>query len=209
MSAGTTITAVTRDKIGKANRRLALDHQIPAVLYGPGREPMPLALDRHEFELFMSHHAAGATLVDLQVEGEKSAVSAMIRDVQHSAVKGSVLHVDFLEVSMDKPVHAVVTLHLVNDPAGVRSGGVLTVNVHEINISAKPGELPETLDIDVEALEVGDSLHLSDVVLPAGVTLLDDPETIVASVQAPRVESEEPELEAVEPEVIGKSESQE
>lgn len=210
MTAGTELSVTVREKIGKANRRLAAEHKIPAVLYGPGRDPMPISLDRHDFELFISHHAAGATLVDLQIEGEKKAVAAMIRDVQHSAVKGTVLHVDFLEVSMNKPVHAQVVLHLVNDPEGVKAGGILTVNMHEINIEAKPRELPETIDVDVSFMQMGDTLHISDITVPANVTLLDDPDAIVASVQAPRVEVEEllPE-EGAEPELIGKGESEE
>jgi large subunit ribosomal protein L25 len=83
--------------------------------------------------------------------------------------------------------------------------------LHELNIEAKPKELPEAIEADVAALAVGDSLHVSDVVAPAGVTLLDDPETIVASVQAPRVELEEEAAleEGAEPEVIGKSEAEE
>ena len=208
-AAGTAISVTTRDTIGKANRRLAVEGKIPAVLYGPGREPIALALDRHEFEIFISHHAAGSTLVDLQIEGQKKTISAMIRDVQHSAVKGNVLHVDFLEVSMDKPVTASVTLHLLNDPEGVKAGGVLTVNMHEISIEAKPAELPETMDVDVSGLQLGDSLHVSDIPVPAGVTILDDGELVVASVQVPRVELEEVVTEeGAEPELIGKGESE-
>jgi large subunit ribosomal protein L25 len=209
MTAATSLSVTPREKIGKANRRLAADNQIPAVLYGPGRDPIAVALDRHEFELFMSHHAAGSTLVDLTVEGTKKTISAMVREVQRSAIKGTVLHVDFLEVAMNKPVHAVVTLHLVNDPEGVKAGGVLTVNTHELNIEAKPGDLPEIVEADVAALQIGDTLHLADIAMPAGVIALDDPEMIIASVQAPRVEVEEEGAEEmVEPELIGKADSE-
>lgn len=211
MTASSLLTATPREKIGKTSRKLAPLNQIPAVLYGPGREPIALALDRHDFELFIAHHAAGATIVDLEIDGEKKPVSAMIREVQHSSVKGNVLHVDFLAISMNKPVHATVALHLVNDPEGVKAGGVLTVNLHEVGIEALPGDLPETLDVDVSALQVGDSLHVSDIVAPAGVTVLDDPDTIVASVQPPRLEvEEEPALEeGAEPEIVGKGEAEE
>jgi len=204
MTASSELTAIPREVIGKANRRLAQAHQIPAVLYGRGREPLSIAIDRHQFELFAAHHAAGSTLVSLEVEGEKKPVNAMVREVQRSAVKGTVLHIDFLEVSMDKPVHATVTLNLINDPEGVRAGGVLTINVHELNVEAKPAELPETVEWDVSAMQIGDTLHVGDISVPAGITLLDDPETIVASVQTPRLEVEEEVTEeAAEPEVIG------
>jgi large subunit ribosomal protein L25 len=206
---GTALSVTPREKIGKANRRLAAENKIPVVLYGPDRDPMPLALDRHEFELFAAHHAAGSTLVDLEIEGQKKRIAAMIREVQRSPVKGTVLHIDFLEVAMNKPVQASITLHLVNDPAGVRAGGILTVNLHEVNIEALPGDLPEILEVDVSALELGDLLLISDVKPPAGVTMLDDPEAVVASVQTPRVEIEEEAAEEMaEPELIGKGEAE-
>lgn len=205
MSATSELTASPRDIIGKSAKRLASINQIPAVLYGHNREAKAIAVDRHDFELFMSHHAAGAALVELNLEGEKKAINAMVREVQRSPVKGNILHVDFVAVSMSETVHAAVPIHLVNDPAGVKAGGILTINMHELNIEALPRDLPEALEYDVSALEVGDTLHLSDITSLPGVKLLDDPEAIIASVQAPRVEiEEEVEVEEVEePEIIG------
>lgn len=204
MTASSELAATPRDIVGKASQRLASKHQIPAVLYGVGRESVAISLDKHEFELFVAHHASGSSLVELKLEGEKKPVNAMIREVQHSPVKGNILHVDFQEVSMNKPVHASVALHLVNDPEGVKAGGTLTVNVHELNVEGKPGDLPDAIECDVSGLEIGDSLHVGDVKAPKGITLLDDPEAVVASVQAPRVETEEGEAaEVTEPEVIG------
>jgi large subunit ribosomal protein L25 len=211
MAPSNELTATTRDRVGKTSRRFAAEGKIPAVLYGPGRDPMPITLDRHEFELFAAHHAASSTVVELKL-GDEKAVNAMIREVQHSSVKGTILHVDFIEVSLDKPVHASVTVHFLNDPAGVRAGGVMTINIHEINVEAKPKALPDFLEIDVSELEIGDSLHAGQIELPAGVTLLDDPEEVIVSVQAPRVEVEEEvvvEEEGAEPELIGKEETEE
>lgn len=211
MTASSSLSATPRETIGKASRRLAQVGQIPAIVYGRGHEPIAVSVDRHEFELFIAHHSAGSAIVDLAIEGQKKTISAMLRDIQRSPIKGNILHIDFLEVSMNKAVHAVVPLHLVNDPEGVKAGGVLTVNLHELNIEAKPNDLPEAIEADVAGLAVGDSLHVSDVVAPAGVTLLDDADAIVASVQAPRVETEEePALEeGAEPQVIGKDEAAE
>jgi len=210
MTATSELSAAPREMIGKTSKRLARANQIPAVVYGRGRDAMAVAVDRHEFELFMSHHAAGAALVELKLEGEKKPVNAMVREVQRSPIKGTILHIDFVAVSMTETVHAVVPLHLLNDPAGVKAGGVLTINMHEINIEALPGDLPEFLEADVAALEVGDTLHLSEVDAPKGIKFLDDPEAIVASVQAPRVEVEEVEAEeAAEPEVIGAKDEEE
>jgi len=205
------LAASPREIIGKTSKRLAKNDQIPGVLYGHGRDSMPIAVSKHELELFMAHHAAGAALVELRLEGEKKPVNAMVREVQRSPVKGNILHVDFVAISMSETVHAVVPLHLVNDSAGVKAGGVLTINLHELNIEALPGDLPEAIEADVSALEVGDAIHLSSIVPPKGVKLLDDPEAIVASVQAPRVEIEEVAEgeEAAEPEVIGEKAEEE
>lgn len=210
MSVSTELTAQPRTVIGKSSHRLASANQIPAVLYGFGREAAPIAVDRHAFEQWAAHHAAGSGMVQLKLEGEKKAIDAVVREIQHSAVKGNIVHVDFMAVSMNKPIHANVPLHLVNDPAGVKAGGVLTINSHELNIEALPKDLPEALEWDVSELEMGQTLHVADITAPAGVTLLDDPETIIASVQAPRVEVEEVVEEAAEPEVIGeKAQSEE
>ncbi|MDZ4169312.1 MAG: 50S ribosomal protein L25 [Coriobacteriia bacterium] len=203
MSKASEITVTPRTVVGKTAHRLAAVGQIPAVLYGVGREAMPMAVDRHAFELWATHHASGSGMVELKVEGEKKPVNAMVREIQRSAVKGTILHVDFLAVSMDKPIHANVPLHLVNDPEGVRAGGVLTVNIHELNVEALPAELPESMEWDVSGMMVGDTLHVRDIVAPKGITLLDEPEGIVASVQIPRLEVEETTEELTEPEVIG------
>lgn len=204
MAESTVLTVFPRTVVGKANRKLGSEGQIPAVLYGMGRDALPIAIDRHDFELFMSHHAAGSTLVEIQIEGEKKPVNAMIRELQTSPLKGTIMHVDFMAVSLNKPVHAVVSVRLVNDPAGVKAGGVLSVDRHDLNVEAKPADLPEFIEVDVSALEIGDSLRVSDVTAPKGVKLLDDVDGIVASVIPPTVAVEEEEVAVqAEPEIIG------
>lgn len=203
MTASNALTALPREVVGKSSAKLGHVGQIPAVLYGRGRDPLSIAIDRHEFELFSAHHS-GAALVELKVKGEKKPVNAMVREIQRSPIKGTVLHVDFVAVSMTEKVHASLPLHLVNDPAGVRAGGVLTINLHELNVEALPGDLPEFIEWDVTDLEMGETLLVGDVKPPKGIELLDDAEATIASVQAPRVEVEEVEgEEAVEPELIG------
>lgn len=204
MAESTVLTVFPRTVVGKANQRLGAEGQIPAVLYGMGRDALAIGLDRHDFELFMSHHAAGSTLVEIQIEGEKEPVNAIIRELQTSPIKGTILHVDFMAVSLDIPISAVVSIRLINDPAGVKAGGVLTTDKHDVNVEAKPKDIPEYLEVDVSALEVGDSLHVSDIVAPKGVTLLDDADAVIASVIPPAVEVEEEEVAAqAEPELIG------
>lgn len=207
MSGTNQIAATKRELIGKSSRKLAYVNQIPAVVYGLGREAQSIAVDRHDFELWLSRHSAGSTLIELKVEGEKKPLNAMIREVHHSPVKGDVLHIDFMVVSMDEVTTATVPLHMVNDPEGVKAGGVLTINMHEVNLEAKPADIPSSgIEVDVAALEIGDSLHVSDIKTPEGVTITDDPEAIVVSVQMPRAEEVEVVEEAAtaaEPELIG------
>ena len=204
MSRTTKLTVHPRGVVGKANRRLAGENLIPAVLYGLGRESMPIAVDRHEFELLMGHHSSGSMLVELKIEGEKAPVHAMIPELQVSPTKGNILHVDFLAVSMDEVVHAVVAVHLLNDPEGVKSGGLLTIDRREINVEAKPGDLPESISFDVSALEIGDAVRAGDLVLPAGVVLLDAEDDLIASVTPPMAEEEPEETEEqMQPELIG------
>jgi len=205
MSDTTVLEALKRDQIGKANRQLAGTDRIAAVLYGLGREAMPISIGRHDFELLMSHHVSSSLLVEIKLEGEKKPLHAMIREMQVGPVKGNILHIDFMAVDMNETVHAAIALHFVNDPEGVKKGGVLTVDRHELNVEAKPGDLPESIDVDVSALEIGDSLHVRDVVAPKDVVLLDDMDGILASVMPPAAEEEEVvETAAVEPELIGK-----
>ena len=210
MTASTLLPVFPRTIIGKANRRLSHENRIPAVLYGPGRDTVSLSIDRHDFEQLMLHHASSSIIVELQVEGEKKPVNAMIREMQVSPIKGEIIHVDFMVIQMDVAVHASITLHYVNDPEGVKAGGVLTTNFHEINVEAKPGDLPESIDVDVAALEIGDTLHVRDIVAPKDVTILDDPDEVLVSVQAPRVEEEVEEVAvAAEPELIGGKDEEE
>jgi large subunit ribosomal protein L25 len=204
MSEAIEITAFHRDAVGKANRRLAAESRIPGVLYGHDRITKSLAVDRHEFELLMKHHSAGSTIVSMVFEGEKRVVNAVIKEVQYSPVKSSIMHIDFQAIRMDEVVHVTVPLRFVGDAAGVKAGGVLAENAHQVNIEAKPKDIPEAIEVDVNALEVGDSVRLGEVPVPHGVKVLDAPEEILCSVLPPTVAEEvEAPAEVVEPEVIG------
>lgn len=213
MTEATAIQAKPRTVIGKSAHLLEPAGQIPAVLYGAGRETVAIALDRHDFELFMAHHEGHGGLVEIELEGESKPVTAMLRQVQTSPVKGTILHVDFQAVRLDKPVQSPVALHFVGESAGVKAGGVFLHELREVNVEALPANLPEFIEVDISGLEVGDTLHVSDIVAPKGVSVLDDGEGIVGSVTTPTVAPTEEEIaagaEVSEPEVIGESESAE
>lgn len=206
MTETVTIVAQPRDVIGKTSRRLARQGQIPAVLYGAVDEAISIAVDKHDFEIFMARHASGSALVSITIEGESEPFNAVIKEVQHSPVKGEIIHVDFLAVRMDQKLQATVGLHIIGEAAGVKVGGVLMQNAREILVEALPAELPESLNVDISDLEIGDSLHFSDIVIPAGVEMVDDPAGLVCSVMLPTAEVEEEEIEdeeGLEPELIG------
>lgn len=205
MAESTVLSVFPRTVIGKANRRLGAEGRIPAVLYGMGRDAISIEIVRHDFEQFMTHHAIGSTLVEMKLDGEKKPVHAMIRELQTSPIKGTVLHIDFMAVSLDELIKAVVSVRLVGDPAGVKAGGVLTSERHELNVEAKPGDLPEFIEVDVSGLEIGDAIHVSDIAVPKGLTLLDEADSTVAAVAAPAAEEEvvDETVTAAEPELIG------
>jgi large subunit ribosomal protein L25 len=121
----------------------------------------------------------------------------VLKEYQLDRVRGTVTHVDLQEVRLDQPIHATVPLHLTGESVGTKEGGVLNQVLTELNVEALPMEVPASVDFDVSGLHLGESAHLSQVALPAGVTLLDEGETIFVAVTQPTRE-EEPEAEAAE-----------
>jgi large subunit ribosomal protein L25 len=202
------LTATTRGSVGKANRRIGGEGLLPAVVYGTGHAAQAIAVDRHTFEQLL-HGNITSSLVKLTVDDDKP-INVIVKSVQHDVIKGNVLHVDFWAIKMDQMITTVVPVHFIGDSPGVRIGGVMTHNVQQIHVESLPTSMPDFLEADVSTLEIGDSLHVSDLVPVEGVTVLDAPEEIIASVVAPKVEEVEEEAaeEAAEPEVIGEKEAE-
>lgn len=201
------LAATARDTIGKANRRLAPKGQVPAVVYGVGHNPVSISLDKHSLDMLLLHGAA-SNLIELSIDGAKP-IHTVIKDIQHDPIKGAVLHVDLWAVSMKKHISTVVPIHYVGDPVGVKTGGVLTHNLREVHVDSLPGDMPDALEINVEALEVGDSLHVSDLVAPDGVIITSPEDEIICSVIPPTKAVEEEEVtETAEPTVIGADETE-
>jgi large subunit ribosomal protein L25 len=193
----------------RATRRLRRAGQVPGVLYGGGDDAVAFAVDERD----LRHALAGrGAVVELQLDGE--ATPAVLKDSQRHPVRGQTLHVDFLRVRLDVAIHAVVAIELVggDDAPGAREGGVLEHVTREVNIEALPTDIPERLELDVSQMQVNDTLTLSAVTAPAGVTILDDvEETVVANLSPPRLQSELDALdeEAMEQEtaVVGQGEA--
>lgn len=197
MSTATTeLNARPRDVIGKAGRRLAGAGMLAAVVYGAEVDAIALEVDRHEFERLMTHAAVGSTLIKLTVAGGDKPLNVIIKEIQSDPVKGVMQHIDFWAVRMGKAISTVVPVTFVGSSEGERAGGVVLHELRELHIEALPKDLPEHIEIDVTPLNIGDSLHVRDIVPPAGVTILTDADTIVCAVTAPTLEPTEEEAEA-------------
>jgi large subunit ribosomal protein L25 len=170
-----------RTALGSAeSRRLRRDGRIPGVLYGHSA-PVAISVGERELRSALTTPAGSHAVLDLAIDGGRSH-SAILKDYQRDKVRGQIIHIDLQEVRLDEVIHTSVAVSLVGDAAGVKLGGVLTQALNEVSIEALPLAVPQGLEVDVSALEIGESLHLSDISLPEGVTLLDDPEAVLASV---------------------------
>jgi large subunit ribosomal protein L25 len=183
----TTLTVQARDNLGSRNtRRLRKHGFVPGVLYGRG-EPVPISIEERELRRALTGAAGLHSILDVQIDGRGSTHASILKDYQVDKVRGGVIHVDLQEVRLDQTIIASVSVHLVGgeDAPGVREGGVLSQPLREIQVEALPLEIPEHIDLDVSHMATGDTLRIGDISVPDGVTLLDDPETVVATVTAP------------------------
>jgi large subunit ribosomal protein L25 len=180
-----------RAVLGSAeSRRLRRQGLIPGVLYGRER-PVAISIGERDLRHALTGESGANAVLDVVVDGG-SAHASVLKDYQRDPVRGTITHVDLQEVRLDQPIHATVPVLLTGEAAGTKAGGVLTQAVVEINVEALPLEVPASVDYDVSELELGTSAHLGQIALPEGVTLLDDPDTTLASVTQPtRVEEPE------------------
>ncbi len=213
-----TLSARTRETRGKgAARQLRRENQVPAVVYGPGRPSVILAVDYPELRTIIKKAASENIILELQITSDSGVAkrNVMLKELQTDPIKETYLHADFYEISMDKEITVNIPVHLLNTPIGVGQGGILQHVRRELSISCLPDKLVDALEVDVSGLDIGDSLHVRDIEAPAGVTLLDEEDLTVAVVAAPSVmpkeevaegEEEGPVAEAEEP-VATESES--
>lgn len=181
-----TLNANTRASAGKgAARTLRSQGQVPAVIYGHGREPQPLVLNARDLDKMLEHISAESTVIEVKVGGETS--KTLIREIQRHPFKRQILHVDFQALVAGEKVTVSIPIVLTGIPEGVRlAGGVLDQTLRELEIEVDPSNIPNHVEVDVTSLIVGSSLHVSDIHLPEGVTVLDDLEASICVVAAPR-----------------------
>ena len=189
-----------RERLGTAeSKRLRKRGLVPGVLYGR-EKPISISIEERELRRALTSSAGLHAILDVQVGGTGATHASILKDYQVDKVRGYVTHVDLQEVRLDQTIHASVTVHLLGaeDAPGVREGGVLSQPLREVNVEALPLEIPEHIDLDVSGLELGGTLRIADIPARDGVTLLDDPETVVATVTAPTREVEPEPEEALE-----------
>ena len=193
-----------------ASRRMRRAGSLPGIVYGIDSNPLSVELETHVVEQVLHHHASETILVDIDLEGG-GAVSVLIKDVQHHPVSGALVHVDLQRVAANQTLQVEVSLELEGEPEGVKVGGLLDHVMHTILVECLPGDLPEMVNVDVSELEIGSSIHVSDLKLGSKITVLSDADAVVAGVSPPRVVQEEDEDgdAAAEPEVITEKPSEE
>ncbi len=212
--ASVSLDASTRATTGKGvARKLRTAGQVPAIIYGHAREPQALVLNAHELQLLLEKHSYKSTVIELGF-GAKP-VKTLIREIQRHPFKKQILHVDFQELVAGEKVNVSVPIQFTGTADGVKNGGgILDQIMHDLEISVDPADIPSHIVVDVTALTIGHSIHAGEIPLPAGVTLVSDPDATVCVCGAPKVEAEPVAVEAAaatpaEPELIRKKADEE
>ena len=200
-----TLSLTARDPEGSRNaRRLRRSGLVPGVIYGGGDTPTHFAVDARILRNTLAHSGA---ILEVSLDGAQG-TPVLVKDVQRHPVRGEAVHVDFLRVRMDEAIQTTVTVELVggDEAPGVVEGGVLSQETREITIEALPGDIPDSIKHDVSGLEMNATLTLDALTVPEGVTLIDDAETVIASITPPTAEPVEEEIET-ETELVGEGEA--
>ena len=189
------LTATTRADTGKgAARRSRAAGKVPAVVYGRGMEPVPVEVDRREFVTALHTDAGMTVLLNIQLDGKS--ITTLARELQRDPVRGTLLHADFVQVDLKQDVEVEVPVHLVGEASGAKGGGVLEHPLFAVQVRCLPTEVPEAIDADISHLDIGDTLRVADLPRSDAYEILNDPDTVVASVVAPISEEELAAMEA-------------
>ncbi len=195
-----TLKAKARSEMGKGPaRRARAAGRLPAVLYGASVEPTALMVDLKEMSQALHTEAGSNVLINLELDSNQ--YLTVPREIQRHPVRGTLLHVDFLSVARDVKIGAEVPVLVTGESHGVKEGGQIDQHIHELKIEALPSDIPGSIEVDITELGIGQSLKVSDLALPNGVTVLNDPDDVVIGVIEPQVlelEEEAPAAEEIE-----------
>ena len=186
-----------REDLGsRRSRRLRSQGLIPGVLYGKGHS-RAIVVSAGELRTAMTGPSGLHAILDVVVEGQTTVHPSILAEYEQDPIRGTISHIDLREVRLDQVINATVTVQLVGESVGVKTGGVLSLVTRELHVEALPADVPEHVDVDISALEVGDVFRLADISAIEGVTFLDDPhETVIATVSMPRGYAEIEEADA-------------
>ena len=187
-----------RSEVGRsAVKKIKSEGFVPAVIYSHNQAPISLKVKERDIATLLSHTVGEHVLVDLEISGASQ--MALIQEVQHHPVTQQILHVDFQGVSANEEIESTIPVEAVGEALGVKSyGGILEQLHRALAIRCLPRDLPEIINVDVTALNVGESIHVKDIKLPPGVTAVDDEDVTVFLVAEPTVAAEAP-VEAAAP----------
>jgi len=214
--ASASLSAQTRTGLGTGDaRKLRQGGEIPAVLYGHGRDPQSITVNAREMDRLLGQFSAGSTVIELNVGG--IVAKTLIREIQRHPVKRNILHLDFQQLVAGEKITVSIPLKFVGTSDGVRnSGGILEEIMHVVHLRVDPSSIQNHIDVDVTPLTIGHSIHVRDLTLPEGVAVLDEPGATVCVCAAPKTATEEtPAGEAAEatgaaePELIRKPKPEE
>ena len=202
------LKATRRSVIGKQVSQLRRAGQLPGVVYGNSIEPTPISLEAHNAGLVIPH-LTSSSIVNIELEGKM--IPALVREKQKNYIKNVYTHIDFLAVSLTETIRAEVSLHFQGLAPAIKDFNAAIVNnMESIDVEALPNDLPERIDVDLTKLaKIGDAIHVRDLVIPSGVTLLSDPDDVVSVATATYDEAEVAGSETAEPEVIEKGKKEE
>lgn len=205
------LTVEARAERGKKLGALRAQGKLPAVVYGPKEAATPLSIDRIAFEKVLKE--AGESSI-ITLKGLDTPKDVLVHDVSFDAARGGVTHVDFYAIEAGKEITIHVPLEFIGEAPALKQGGTLTKVLHEIEVTCVPANLPQHIDVDISVLDTADKqIHVKDLVIPAGVTVENDPEDVIALIQEVEEETEEApaaiDMSAIEVEKKGKTEEAE
>jgi len=173
MSTGFELTAVSRTDLGKgATRRLRKENKVPAVVYGAGSEPVSITLGHNELLHSTENEAFFSHILSLEIDGKKENV--VIKDLQRHPSRAILMHADFLRINLNEKLKVHVPIHFIGEDVapGVKLGGVVTHDLVDVEVECLPKNLPEFIEVDISELELGESIHLSNLTAPKGTELV-------------------------------------
>jgi large subunit ribosomal protein L25 len=169
-----------------AARAIRREGMIPGILYGRGREPFPFQIDVPTLRAALSGDAGRHAILQISIPGEARPTPALLKDFQLDPVRDRLTHIDLLAISMTESITTPVSLSFEGDAPGVTNdGGVFEASIHEVEVSALPGDLPDSIIVDISHLNTGETIKLGDLTPPAGVEWATDPETVLATILQP------------------------